>query len=198
MRVNRLAVAAVLVLSSGICLQAQKSIDIEEVRRLVLYFEIEAGADFTPQQGTLLYESLVTSLSDSSDRVALLEYGDQSIPGGDQEKSTMAEDIGADSWLHVTVGGDFESAHLQVRCLDLLNGIIAFELDLQKELLRGTRELGTLFWNEVEEAAREYFERALNLENRIGDLTFQALPGTRIQGVGGRPLKITDDVMGCA
>jgi hypothetical protein len=93
----------------------------------------------------------------------------------------------------VTVGGDFESAHLQVRCLDLLNGIIAFELDLQKELLRGTRELGTLFWNEVQEAAREYFERALNLENRIGDLTFRALPGTRIQGVGGRPLKTTDD-----
>jgi hypothetical protein len=196
MRAHRLVVAAVLCLFSGACLlrgEAQKSIDIEEVRRLVLYFEIEAGADFTPQQGTLLYESLVTSLSDSSDRVALLEYRDQSIPGGDQEKSTMAEDIGADSWLHVTVGGDFESAHLQVRCLDLLNGIIAFELDLQKELLRGTRELGTLFWNEVQEAAREYFERALNLENRIGDLTFQALPGTRIQGVGDRPLKITDD-----
>jgi hypothetical protein len=79
MRAHRLAVAAVLCLFSGACLlrgEAQKSIDIEEVRRLVLYFEIEAGADFTPQQGTLLYESLVTSLSDSSDRVALLEYRD--------------------------------------------------------------------------------------------------------------------------
>lgn len=193
MRVNRLAVAALLCLFSGISLQAQKSIDIEEIRRLVLYFEIDAGAEFTPQQGTLLYESLVAVLSDSSDRVALLEYRDQDIPGGDQEKSTKAEDIGADAWLQVTVGGDFESAGLRVRCLDLLNGIFAFELDLQKELIRGTRELATLFWNDVEEAAREYFERALNLENRIGDLTFQALPGTRIQAVGRRRLKTADD-----
>jgi len=193
MRVHRLAAAALLCLFSGACLQAQKSIDIKEVRRLVLYFEIDSAGEFTPQQGTLIYESLVASLSNSSDRVALLEYRDQDIPVGDQEKSTVAEDVGADSWLYVTVGGDFASADVQVRCLDLLNGIIAFELDLQKEILRGTRELEMLFWNEVEEATREYFERALNLENRIGDLTFQALPGTRIQGVGRRPMKTAED-----
>ena len=194
MRIHRLAVAVLLFLVPGICLlQAQKSVDIAEVRRLVLYFEIEAGAGFTPQQGTLLYESLMTSLSDASDRIALLEYEEAGIPAGDQEKSMAAEKIGADSWLQVTVGGDFESAELRVRCLDLLNGLIAFELDLKKELIRGTRELGMLFWNDVEEAARDYFERALNLENRIGDLTFQALPGTRIRGLGRRRLKVRED-----
>lgn len=194
MRIHRLVAAVLLFLLPGICrLQAQKSVDIEEVRRLVLYFEIEAGAGFTPQQATLLYESLMTSLSDASDRIALLEYEEAGIPAGDQEKSMAAEKIGADSWLHVTVGGDFESAELRVRCLDLLNGLIAFELDLKKELIRGTRELGMLFWNEVEEAARDYFEQALNLENRIGDLTFQALPGTRIRGFGRRRLKVMED-----
>jgi hypothetical protein len=100
--------------------------------------------------------------------------------------------MGADAWLHVAARGDFESAGLQIRCLDLLNGIIAFDLDLQKELIRGTRELGMLFWIEVEEAVRDYFEKALSLENRIGDLTFQALPGTRIEGVTSRRMKIAE------
>jgi hypothetical protein len=90
------------------------------------------------------------------------------------------------------VGGNIETANLRARCLDLLNGITAFELQIEKELIRGTRELGLLFWNEVEEAVREYFERALNVETLIGDLTFQALPGTKIQGVGRGRLKTTE------
>ena len=192
MRLFRFGIFILLLFFTAGIAFAQKSVDIEEVRRLVLYFETDSGSEFSPQQRTLLYESLIAGLSDSSDRVALLENPQLSIPSTDQEKTALAENIGADSWLHVTVGGNFESADLQARCLDLLNGLIAFELDLDKEIIRGTRELGLLFWKEVEEAVRVYFEQALNMENRIGDLTFQALPGTSIQNVGRRRLKTTE------
>jgi len=171
---------------------AQKSIDIEEIRRLVLYFEIGAGSEFTTQQQSLLYESLLSNLSNASEKVALLESRDERVPLDDQEKTSAAENIGADSWLHLVVSGNFESIGIQARCLDLLNGIIAFELDLEKEIIRGTRELGLLMWREVEDAVGDYFDRALNMENRIGDLTFQALPGTRIQGIGRGRLKTTE------
>ncbi len=171
---------------------AQKSIEVEEIRRLVLYFEIDTGAEFTAQQRTLLYESLMAGLSDSSERVALLEYGDPNTPTGDQERTAAAETTGADSWLHVQVGGNFETASVQARCLDLLNGITVFDLEIEKELIRGTRELGLLFWNEVQQEVGRYFEGALNMEDRLGDLTFQALPGTQIKGVGRRRLRATE------
>jgi hypothetical protein len=170
----------------------QKTIEVKEIRRLFLYFEVDAGAEFTTQQSTLLYESLVASLSDASNKVALLEYEGLGIPDGDQQKTTVAEENGADAWLHVTVGGNFDTANIQARCLDLLNGITAFDLKVEKELMRGTRELGLLFWNEAEKAVAEYFERALNMESVLGDLTFQALPGTRIKGIGHGRLKITE------
>ena len=180
-----------LLLTAGFVF-GQKTIDVKEIRRLLLYFEIDASAEFTPQQGTLLYESLVASLSDSSKKVALLEYRDLGIPDGDQQKSTVAEETGADAWLHVTVGGSFDTATIQARCLDLLNGITVFDLEIEKELIRGTRELGLLFWNETEVAVAEYFEQALNMESVLGDLTFQALPGTRIKGIGRGRLKTTE------
>lgn len=171
----------------------QKTIEVKEIRRLLLYFEVDAGAGFTDQQRTLLYESLVASLSDSSDKVALLEYQGPDIPDGDQQKSTVAEETGADAWLHVTVGGNFDTAAIQARCLDLLNGITVFDLEIEKELIRGTRELGLLFWNETQAAVAEYFEQALNMESVLGDLTFQALPGTRIKGIGLGRLKTAEN-----
>jgi hypothetical protein len=171
----------------------QKTIEVKEIRRLLLYFDTDAGAEFTDQQKTLLYESLVASLSDSSDKVALLEYRDHGIPEGDQQKSTVAEKNGADAWLHVTVGGNFETATIQARCLDLLNGITVFDLEIEKQLIRGTRELGLLFWNETEAAVADYFDRALNMESVLGDLSFQALPGTRIRGIGRGRLKTTEN-----
>jgi hypothetical protein len=122
-----------------------------------------------------------------------VENREAAIPEEDQGKIHAAENISADSWLHVAVDGDFELLNLQVRCLDLINGLTAFELDIEKELLRGTRELGLLLWTEVEEAVGEYFDTALSLENRFGDLIFQALPGTRILGLGPRRFKTDED-----
>jgi hypothetical protein len=193
MRVGRFITALFLLLFPIAFGVSQKTMDIEEVRRLLLYFEIESGADFTPNQRTLLYESLIASLSNASQRVALLENPETDIPADDQGKSAVATDLGADSWLHVVVGGDLEEVSVQARCLDLINGITAFELDLDKELIRGTRELGLLMWKEVGESAGAYFDRALNMENQLADLTFQALPGTRIQGISRRRLKTSED-----
>jgi hypothetical protein len=190
----RASIAAVclLVIPSALAFP-QSSIDIKEVRRLIVYFEIEPGADFSSQQSALLYESLLSSISDASEKVALIENSGEGVPPGDQEKTSYAENNGADSWLHVMVGGDFVTISIRARCLDLLNGLTAFELDLEKELIRGTRELDLLMWREVEEAAADYFDRALNIENRVGDLTFQTLPGTRIKVAGRKPLKSSEE-----
>ena len=192
MRLRILTVFILFLSAGGSSVFAQKSIDIEEVRRLVLFFEVAPNAEFTDQQESLLYESLLSSLTNASDRVAVLENPGDAVPADDQQKTSITEDIGADSWLHVVAGGDFELISIQARCLDLLNGIIAFELNLEKEILRGTRELGLLMWNEVQESAADYFDKALNMENRIGDLTFQTLPGTRITGVARRSLKASE------
>jgi hypothetical protein len=193
MRLPRTPLCTLVLLLVGTCGFSQTSIELKEVRRLVLFFETVPGAQFTQQQQTLLYESLVAKLSNVSEKVAMLGHRETVIPAGDQEKTAVAESIGADSWLYVAVGGDLETAHLEARCLDLLNGIIAFELDLEKETIRGTRELGLLFWHEVEEEVRNYFEQALNIENTIGDLTFQAVPGTRIRGLGSGRLKAEEN-----
>ena len=193
MRLARIPVCLALFLLTAFCGIAQNSIDLDEIRRLVLFFETAPDSQFTPQQQTLLYESLMAKLSNASEKVAMLGHRESVIPGDDQGKTAVAERVGADSWLYVAVGGDFETAHLEARCLDLLNGIIAFELDLEKETIRGTRELGLLFWHEVQEEVRSYFERALNIENTTGDLTFQAVPGTRIRGVGRKRLKTEED-----
>ncbi len=182
-----------LFLLTAFCGIAQNSVDLDEIRRLVLFFETAPDSQFTPQQQTLLYESLIAKLSNASEKVALLGHRETVIPGDDQIKTAVAERIGADSWLYVAIGGDFETAYLEARCLDLLNGIIAFELDLEKETIRGTRELGLLFWHEVQDEVRSYFERALNIENTTGDLTFQAVPGTRIRGLGRKRLKTEEN-----
>ena len=68
-----------------------------------------------------------------------------------------------------------------------------FDLEIEKKLIRGTRELGLLFWHETKVAVAEYFEQALNMESVLGDLTFLALPGTRIAGIGRGRLKTSEN-----
>jgi len=192
MRVFRPLICIVPLMLAAYGAAAQKPVELQEVRRLLLYFEVAEEAEFDQQQQTLLYESLAAALSIVSDKAALLEYRGSGVPAEDTERSTAAETAGADSWLQVTVRGDFKKAVVQARCLDLLNGITAFELEEEKEIIRGTRDLGLEFWNEVEEAVSAYFEQALNMENTTGELSLQAVAGTRIRGIGPKRLKTTD------
>jgi hypothetical protein len=164
----------------------------EETRRLMVFYEVAADAELAEREAVLMYETLLLELSDASERIAVKEYGGQYLPASDEEKNTAAEELAADSWLQVAVGGNMDLLRVEVRALDMLSGRIILEQTIEKELLRGIRDLQRQFWKEVTNPLAEYFTSAISKDMNRGTLVFEGLPGTRISGSAWNRVKIDE------
>jgi hypothetical protein len=172
---------------------AQVSGKPEETRRLLLFFEVLPGSDFSEEEQALLYETLLIKLADASPRVAPKDFGNSYIPPSDTEKTDAAEQMEADSWLHIVVSGNFASCTLAVRLLDMLTGQIALDKTVEKTYRRGARDLQRENWEDFTGPIAEYYLTALSKDINRGTLYFEALPGTRIQGSAWKRLKVAKD-----
>jgi hypothetical protein len=166
--------------------------ELEETRRLMVFFEVLPEAELTQREGILLYEALLLDLSDASRRIAVKEYGDQYLPPSDEEKNIAAEEQGADSWLYVAISGSTDLLQIEARALDLLSGRIILEQTIEREMLRGIRDLQLQFWKEVSNPLAQYFASAISRDMNSGTLVFEGVPGTRIHGSAWKRMKIDD------
>jgi hypothetical protein len=172
---------------------ASYSQQAEETRRMLVYYEVLPEAQLTERETVLLYESLLIDLSDSSDRLAVKEFDGQTVPSSDEDKNRAAEERAADSWLHVAVSGSPDLLSLKIRALDLLSGRIVLDQTIEKEMLRGIRDLQLQFWREVAAPLADYFAGAITLNVDEGTLVFQGLPGTKILGSAWKKVNLDDE-----
>ncbi len=167
---------------------AQEPVPGEETRRLLLCFELAPGAKFSPQEELLLYESLLVKVGSASRKVAVLEAPQRKPPASDAARSTLVRSLGGDSWLRVQVSGDMSSLGVAVSSYDLLVSQTVFQFELRKSLARGAADLPRGFWNEVVQAAAEYYSQAAAAKSLPGEVVFKALPGTKIAVAGAQVL----------
>ncbi|HEB10766.1 MAG TPA: hypothetical protein ENI06_06090 [Spirochaetales bacterium] len=168
-----------------------------EPRRLVLYFEQEEGLKFQELELLLLYESLLAKLSGASVGVVIIEAQSGGVPGTIEEKSHLAREQGADSWLSAMVSGSMESLRVYVSSFDLLKERMVFESRLQSELPVGLIDLARRFWDSTTQALRENYSLvaadAPPAKKKIIDsaeIVILAQPGTLVTGLSGKPLEV--------
>lgn len=167
---------------------------VEEPRRLLLYFEQEADAEFAPVELLLLYESLLLKLNNACEDVVILESRKIQVPPSEKKKSDIARQWGADSWIWVVVSGSMSSMKIRIKSFDMVSKKMVFDFILDKDEGADAIDLKRRFWDEVASAVGENYEK---FEQRIargsvksGEIVIRAEPGTRIIGLPGRELLV--------
>jgi len=156
----------------------------------MVFYEVLPDAQLSQREAVLLYESLLVDLSDASERIAVKEYGDRQLPASDEAKNEAAEQSAADSWLHIGISGNPDLLRLEVRVLDMLSGRTIIQKSMEKEMLRGIRDLQLGFWEELCTDLADYFTSAISMDMNRGTLVFEGLPGTRIRGSAWKRVRI--------
>ncbi|UCF98878.1 MAG: hypothetical protein JSV89_04895 [Spirochaetaceae bacterium] len=187
MSAKRLLITALLLFLLTATSHGQET---EETRRLMVFYEILPGTGLSERETVLIYETLLIELSDASERMAVKEYTGQSIPTSDEEKNRAAEQLEADSWLHVRISGNTDLVTMHIRALDMLSGRVVIEETIEKELLRGIRDLQRQFWQELSTSLADYFASAISRDMNRGTLVFEGIPGTRILGSAWKRTKV--------
>ncbi len=182
-----------LLLLMSVYLFAEVTGEPEETRRLLLFFEVLPGSDLSEEEQALIYETLLIKLAEASPRVAPKDFRVRSVPPSDAEKTEAAEQMEADSWLHITVSGNFSSCTITVRLLDMLTGQITLDKTVERTYRRGARDLQRESWEDFTSPIAEYYLTAWSKNINRGTLYFEALPGTRIQGSAWKRLTVAKD-----
>lgn len=171
-----------------------------EPRRLVLYFEQEEGLKFQELELLLLYESLLAKLSGASRGVVIIEAQSGVVPGTVEERSRLAREQGADSWLSATVSGSMKSLRVSVSSFDLLKGRMVFESRLQSESPVGLIDLAKRFWDSTAQALLENYSLVEvvappEVKETIDsiEILILAQPGTLVAGLSEKPLEVGQD-----
>lgn len=171
------------------CVMAQEAQPGEETRRLALFFDSAAGANFSEQEESLLYESLLVRVGSGSPKLAVVEVPGRDPTASESDRTTLARSLGADSWLRVQIAGDWISVGITVSSYDLLTLQTVFQFGLTKRLLRGAVDLERDFWNEVVAAVEGYYSGAAAAKVVPGEVVLRARPGTRILGAADEVLR---------
>ncbi len=170
-----------------------------------LYLFLQAGPALPAPEARLAAEVLAARLQREGGVVPLEAAGAPPVPGTDEERGTLAQEAGADCWLLVTLDraeGGFAVGYrlhdlLEDRSVDqqrLSKPAGAFGLDLWPELLAGVRDLLPPRPQKVvvDEVVRTETDVQVVRKEVGGAVTFQALPGTRLTGLPGKP-RVVDE-----
>ncbi len=198
MPAKRTLIILCLFLCSAFLLFSQDTEEVEEARRLLVYFEVQPGAELSEREQVLLHETLLIELSEASKRIAVKEFDKRNIPPSETEKTDTAKQLQADSWLYVAVSGSTDALLIEVQSLDMLSGQIVYSAKLDKEISRGIRDLQRRFWGEVASALAAAYEESFSRNITGGTLVFEGLPGTRIRGPAWQKLRIGEDGLASA
>lgn len=138
-------------------------------RSVMLVCRFEPGADFTPAQKQLLFESLSMRLSSASEEVRIRAYPDLALsPQADLNQ--MAILSGVDAWIAVKVSGSMTAAQVHFRAYDLQKSIDFFELDVTATIDPRFRNAFSGLWSTIENKVAS----TIHQNRQINTVTFNA------------------------
>jgi hypothetical protein len=189
--IRRHAVALLLVLVSA-TIFGQSSTHLAP-RHVLLAVSAVQGSGFTQGDVLLVARSLHQRLGEADPDVVFVE------PAGEltatEDLVPRAQDAGADSWVQLTLSGDWSSARLQLRAFDLLLRSKVADLTAQRLTWGSPGGLSQETWADVAQAISGKFpmletSAADNGNPRLARLTISALPGSTITGLGSPILRV--------
>jgi hypothetical protein len=197
---TRACACALLVLFlAAACLFGQEpGTSSQSPRRLMLSVDQKTGTGFTPDELTLLSRSMLLALQEARGDLVLVEPVRTPQPGSDLEITTLAQESGADCWIHVELSGSRTDAILRVRSFDVLDGTVVFEKTVPRQ--GGDSAAQNLVGERWEDIAAflqgTYPPRAsataLPMKNPDTiSVTFQGIAGTRVKLSGAGSAKAT-------
>ena len=186
-----LILALVLTAASGFALEAPRLIS----RRLMLAVTRPQGSQFTPGDALMILRSLHQHLQDGDGQVVVVEIPEMSSPATPEKMGAAARDAGADSWILLTLDGQWTSARLRIRSDDLLSNSTVADFSATRATWISPASLPTESWADAVEAVAGKFPMvespaAPGADERLARLTITALPGSVITGLGAAPIRI--------
>ncbi len=183
--------ALVLISASGFAQEASQLVP----RRLMLAASRPPGSKFTAGDALMIVRSLHQHLQEADRRVIVVEAAEMSPAMTPDEMGTAARDTGADSWMLLTLDGQWTSARLGIRADDLLKNSTVADFSTTRATWSSPASLAKENWTDAVEAVAAKFppmEMAATPAEGEGlvRLTVTALPGSVVTGLGAPPIRI--------
>lgn len=181
MVVRRLIFALFSMLICGTVLPAQEGSD---VRRLVVFVEVEEGGAFSTADTALLEESLLLSLTRELEALHILAGGTFSGVLDQRVRSNITIGRDADAWLAVVLSGGMEALKFEVFGYDLVSRKRTISQSTALEVPTTYRDLDRRLWAPVVDEVRRSFA-GIEFGTNV---TVSGRPGTEVSGLTDEPL----------
>jgi len=186
-----LILALVLAAASGFALEAPRL----PPRRLVLAVTRPLGSKFTPGDALMIVRSLHQRLQEADGQLVVVEASEVPAPATPEGMGAAARDSGADSWLLLTLDGQWTSARLGIRADDLLSNSRVADFSATRTTWSSPASLPSETWADAVEAIAGKFPMAESAalpaaDEQLARLTITALPGSVVTGLGAPPIRI--------
>jgi hypothetical protein len=125
-----------------------------------------------------------------------VEPAQDSAQGDASLLASEAEAAGADSWLSISVGGEWSALELGVQSFDLISKAMVADLSVVREGWQSEQDLALETWNDIVQPIAAHYHMVETAVAQQGPpralLSVRALPGTKISGLGGLPLFVDE------
>lgn len=162
-------------------------------RHVLLTVTAAQESGFTQGDLLLVARSLHQRLAEAEPDVIFVEPTVE--PAAGEDLAARTQQAGADSWIELTVSGDWSSARLQVRAFDLLLRSKVADFGAQRITWVSPGGLSQETWADVTQAISGKFpmletSAADSGSPRLARLTISALPGSTVTGLGSPVLRV--------
>jgi len=167
-------------------------------RRVMLVATVSQESGFAPGDALMIVRSLHQRLQEA-DRDVIFVEPEMDAPAATQEDlAALAGRTGADSWLQVSLQGDWTSARLHVRAFDLLLRTSVADLAMSRTSWGSAGGLSQETWTEITQAIAGKYpmlesSAPASAAPQLARLIIRALPGSLVTGLGSPPLRIGKD-----
>ena len=186
-----LVLVLVLLSASGFALEAPRQIP----RRLAVAVSRPQGSKFTPADALMIARSLHQHLQDADGQVVIVEIAEMPAAATPVEMGSAATAAGADSWMLLTLDGQWTSARLGFRADDLHSNSTVAQFSTTRTTWSSPASLPGETWADAVGAIAGKFPMIEVAappadSEQLARLDLTALPGSVITGLGSPPIRV--------
>ncbi len=163
-------------------------------RRLLLVVAPDDSTTLAANDLFLLSRSVQMELQRATKEINVVEAAGSVPDLSEAGLAEAAKSAGADSWLSVIAGGGWSTLKLAVRSFDLISNAMVLDTTVTREGWQSPLDLSLESWDDIAQPIAGHYhmvEAAVAPQGpRAALLTIKALPGTKISGLGPKPLVV--------
>lgn len=155
-------------------------------RRMIFYFQANPE-EFSSFDRSVLYRSILMTVGPANPNVVFFESPEVEVPPTQAGMEELARQIDADCWLRVVASGGMANARIEVETFDILKQKRFGAQVIEPGYPLDYRTVSQGFWDSVAETIKKDYGAVVDT---LG-VRIQAVPGTRVAGLGPKALVVT-------